>query len=60
MTAVGWDPDGDDACTGPCCPTPPAPVLGAESLVDVERLVDEEGEPLCTCTYGERCPNCRD
>lgn len=30
------------------------PVLGAESLVD------QDGEPLCTCTYGERCPNCRD
>ncbi|MEV8432022.1 hypothetical protein ACWHLZ_27950 [Streptomyces chartreusis] len=36
------------------------PALGAESLVDVKRLVDEDGEPLCTCTYGERCPNCRD
>lgn len=23
-------------------------------------LVDKDGEPLCTCTYGERCPNCHD
>lgn len=21
-------------------------------------LVDQDGEPICTCTYGERCPNC--
>jgi hypothetical protein len=23
-------------------------------------LVDKDGKPICTCTYGERCPNCRD
>ncbi|MFJ5259114.1 hypothetical protein ACIQAC_01385 [Streptomyces sp. NPDC088387] len=39
---------------------PEEPNLSAESLVDVKRLVDEDGEPLCTCTYGERCPTCRD
>jgi hypothetical protein len=41
-------------------PMDPVHILGVESQVDVERLVDEDGEPLCTCTYGERCPNCRD
>lgn len=21
---------------------------------------DKDGEPICTCTYGQRCPACRD
>jgi hypothetical protein len=41
-------------------PMNPGPVIGAESQVDADRLTSQDGEPICTCTYGERCYLCRD
>lgn len=32
----------------------------ATEATSPEQIDDEDLPPICICTYGERCPNCRD
>ncbi|WP_405579103.1 hypothetical protein [Streptomyces sp. NBC_01092] len=38
----------------------PAEVVHPESNPQVSEPDEVDEQPACTCTYGQRCPNCRD
>jgi hypothetical protein len=57
----------DEPKEQPCQQHPNAPVIGGMcggcTVYPVDKepgLVDQHGQPICTCTWGQRCPHCRD
>ncbi|SBT89396.1 hypothetical protein GA0115233_100943 [Streptomyces sp. DI166] len=38
----------------------PADVRAFWAALAAEHPTGTNSEPRCTCTYGQRCPNCRD